>query len=73
MRPPVAKLSSKAYGPYPMRPIYVDCKKCRGRGRTFINQFQEVECPTCFATGLDPIPWSELLRIGRGCLNGEWK
>ena len=47
------------------RPFEVDCYACEGRGEHFIYSPKTIPCENCLATGLDPIPWSELFKNGR--------
>lgn len=58
----------KAPARYSRRKDQVDCWKCGGFASVHANDNPElrvIDCPQCLATGIDPVPWSELFKYGR--------
>lgn len=49
---------------YGCRPRQADCKNCDGYGFKYFGKDRTC-CPDCLGLGLDLIPWTELLKVGR--------
>ncbi len=55
---------------YSKRKDQVDCFKCEGFASVHTNdnpEFHVIDCPQCLGTGIDPIPWSEIFKLGSLC------
>ncbi len=52
---------------YGRRPIQVDCRLCQGKGAEFqgYKVAGKVFCGWCGGSGLDAIPWSEVMTFDR--------